>query len=71
MRNLSRPQFNRRGEPKYDYTRSHALTRDGRLVEITGWYRDEDETPQARLRFFNGEDAGEHPLALLRILMRG
>jgi hypothetical protein len=65
-----RPQFNRWG-PTHDYRGAHVLDFRGRLATITDVYRREMPAAWiARLRRFNGEDAGEHTLSTLRIIGR-
>ena len=57
--------------PKHDYRGAHVITVDGRLAEITEVYRRESPSAtMAKLRRFNGENAGEHTLATLWILTR-
>ena len=64
------PVFGRWG-PKHDYRGAHVLDAKGRLATITEVYR--REVPQAymaRLRRFNGEDAGEQTLISLQLILR-
>lgn len=57
--------------PAADYRGAHVLDADGRLATITDVYRCEARSMcMARLRRFNGDDAGEQALATLDILER-
>lgn len=65
-----RARFTKYG-PAVDYRGAHVVDVHGRLAEIVDVYR--RESPQAvmaRLRRFNGEDAGEQALVSLEILER-
>lgn len=57
--------------PAADYRGAHVLDAGGRLATIVAVYRSEVRSvTMARLRRFNGEDAGEQTLATLEILER-
>jgi hypothetical protein len=68
--------FTESGEPAADYTGAHVVDAQGRLATIVSVYRCTAEfhlyrgMQVARLRHFNGEDAGEQALATLEILER-
>jgi hypothetical protein len=57
--------------PAADYRGAHVVDAKGRLATIVDVYRNETRgCLLARLRRFNGEDAGEQTLATLEILER-
>src|SRR5262245_44067206 len=71
-----RPEFDDFG-PRYDYRGAHALTAEGRLVEITGLLTVIDrnwtvaaQATIAHCRYFNGEAAPDELLSTLRLLDR-
>jgi hypothetical protein len=65
-----RARFTKWG-PAADYTGAHVVDAAGRLATIASVYRCEVRSmTMARLRRFNGEDAGEQALATLDILDR-
>ena len=67
---MIRPKVGRFG-PKADYRGAHVLDMGGRLATITEvYFRESPAATMARLRRFNGEDAGEQTLATLWILER-
>lgn len=65
-----RPKYGRFG-PERDYTGAHVIDAQGRLAEIARIYRREvPPAIMAKLRRFNGDDAGEQVLATLELLDR-
>lgn len=65
-----KPSFTRWG-PAADYRGAHVIDAAGRLATIVDVYRCEVRSVcMAKLRRFNGEDAGEQTLATLNILER-
>ncbi len=65
-----RARFGRFG-PLENYAGAHVLDWHGRLAQIESLYRNETRGIWlARLRRFNGEDAGEQSLSTLEILER-
>ena len=65
---VTHPNSNR--PPETDYRGAHVLDWWGRLATITSVYTCETGCVVARLRRFNGEDAGEQTLVTLYILER-
>lgn len=67
---MARAVFGKYG-PKHDYRGAHVVDAGGRLATIVDVYRRECPAyVMARLRRFNGEDAGEQTLGTLDILDR-
>jgi transposase InsO family protein len=67
---MARAVFGKYG-PKHDYRGAHVVDAGGRLATIVDVYRRECPAyVMARLRRFNGDDAGEQALATLEILER-
>lgn len=67
---MSRARFGKFG-PLADYTGADVLDSAGRLARIVGVYRCETRSVfMARLRRFDGSDAGEQALGTLELLDR-
>lgn len=67
---MSRARFGKFG-PLQDYTGADVLDSAGRLARIVGVYRCETRSVfMARLRRFDGTDAGEQALGTLELLAR-